>query len=306
MTTPSSNMTSAIAGAAGDVSMMQSGSGGDGSAGSGSPPPVAPKDGDPTRPIVTIDGLPCGGTTSGTQRIGGRDVTIDYPCGKHEGARVTIILDLHGTLIGGASYLYVHAYFSVHKLVNSHNLIVLTPKSVSTASLGAQWGNMDNGEDVPHLLAVIDWAYTTFGKFQIEGLWLAGHSWGARFISSADHPVGEAFACNAMLAGKVKGVIGMSYLRMPSCASQLAMISTRGEMEDIPLLDQSAVAMEHGCMTPAQGPEMLGNNRYLHFLGCGPGWAHEDYEMLGKGHVDNMDAIVVKNIADTIKATEGP
>jgi hypothetical protein len=107
-----------------------------------------------------------------------------------------------------------------------------------------------------------------------------------------------------MLEDKVKGAIGMSRLGMPSCASRLSLIATRGETENIALLDQSDVATSHGCMTPMQGPEPVGNNEYRHFAGCSPGWIHEDYHMLGKGHIDNMDAEVVEKIVDAIKSTE--
>jgi hypothetical protein len=281
---------------------------GNGAAGSAGMPPDAsgPEDGDPSTPIVAIDGIPCGpsmaGLGGGNHQIGGRSLIVDYPCDKHEGAHVTVILNLHGTLIGGAPYSYQHAYFSAHRFVNSHNLIVLTPQSVSTASFGAQWGNMDNGEDVPHLLEVIDWAYTAFAKFQIRGLWVGGHSWGAGFAASTLG--GGPFACHPMLEDKVKGAIGMSRLGMPSCASRLSLIATRGETENIALLDQSDVAMGHGCMTPMQGPEAVGNNEYRHFAGCSPGWVHEDYHMLGKGHIDSMDAEVVEKIVDAIKSTE--
>jgi hypothetical protein len=128
---------------AGPSTDMAAGTGMTGAAGSpGTPPSAGPKNGDPNKPIVAIDGLPCGASRSGTQKIGGRDVTVDYPCDKHEGAHVTVILNLHGTLIGGASYLYQHAYFSAHSFVDSHNLIVLTPRSVSeppSARSGATW-----------------------------------------------------------------------------------------------------------------------------------------------------------------------
>jgi hypothetical protein len=96
----------------------------------------------------------------------------------------------------------------------------------------------------------------------------------------------------------------MSRLAMPPCASRLSLIATRGEEENIALLDQSSVAMEHGCMTPMQGPEALGNNEYRHFAGCAADWVHEDYQMLGKGHIDNMDPEVVENIVNAIKSTE--
>jgi hypothetical protein len=286
---------------------MAAGTGMTADAGTPDTTPAGPKNGDPSKPIVTLDSIPCGGSRSGTQEIGGREVTVDYPCDKHEGAHVTVILNLHGTLIGGAPYLYQHAYFSAHRFVDSHNLIVLTPRSVSKASLGAQWGNTDNGEDVPHLLAVIEWAYSAFAKFQIRALWVGGHSWGARFISGTEHPVGEPFACHPMLEHKMKGVIGMSHLRTPiACANRLSLISTRGQEEELALPDHTVVAMEHGCMTPMKGPEKIGNNDYRYFEGCDQGWVYEDYEMLGKGHTDNMDQEVVKKILDAIKSTEGP
>jgi hypothetical protein len=293
---------------AGGAGAGAAGAGGAGAGGSAGMPPDAsgPKDGDPSKPIVAIDGIPCGpsqaGLGGGNHQVGGRNLIVDYPCNKHEGAHVTVILNLHGTLISGAPYSYQHAYFSAHRFVDSHNLIVLTPQSVSTASFGAQWGNMDNGEDVPHLLAVLDWAYSAFAKFQIRGLWVGGHSWGAAFATAALG--GGPFACHPMLEDKVKGAIGMSRLSMPSCASRLSLIATRGETENIALLDQSSVAMAHGCTTPMAGPAPVGNNEYRHFAGCMPGWVHEDYNMLGKGHIDSMDQEVVKKIVDAIKSTE--
>ena len=287
--------------------MNAGGMGAAGAAGmAGMPAATGPKDGDPSKPIVAIDGIPCGpsmaGLAGGNYEFEGRKLIVDYPCDKHEGAQVTMILNLHGTLIMNAPYSYQHAYFSAHRLVSSHNLIVLTPKSVSTAASGAQWGNMDNGEDVPYLLKLIDWAYTTFAKFQIRGLWVGGHSWGAAFVTAALG--GGPFACNPMIQDKVRGAIGMSRLSMPSCASRLSLIGTRGEMENIALLDQSTVATGHGCMTPMKGPESLGNNEHRYFAGCDPSFVHEDYHMLGKGHIDNMDPEVVESIVNAIKSTE--
>jgi len=281
-----------------------------GSAGSAGMAPVAsgPKDGDPGKPVVAIAGIPCGpaqnAAAGGNHMIGGRDLLVEYPCEKHEGAHVTVILNLHGTLISNAPWQYQHAYFSAHRFVTSHNLIVLTPHSVSKASSGAQWGNMDNGEDLPHLLAVIDWAYQAFAKYEIRGLWVGGHSWGAGFVASTLG--GGPLACHPMLADKVKGAIGMSRLGMPSCANRLSLIGTRGEEENIALSNQAQVAMEHGCMSPMKGPEKLGNNDYYYFEGCNRGWVHEDYEMLGKGHIDSMDEVVVKKIVESIKSTEAP
>jgi hypothetical protein len=283
---------------------------------------VGPKDGDPSKPVVMVEGVPCrqqaagtggggfiggalggiGGGSSANAMVGGRELVVDYPCGKHEGAQMTVILNLHGTLIQGAPYTYQRGYFSAYRFVNSHNLIVLNPKSVSTASLGAQWGNMDNGEDEPHLLAVIEWVYTTFSKFQLRGLWVAGHSWGAAYATGGR--LGRGFVCHAALQDKAKGAIGMSGAGVPPCADRVSLISTRGSMENIPLLDQSRAAMGHGCDGPMMGPEMIGNNERRFFGGCDPAWVHDDYNMLGKAHTDFMDQEVVKKIVDTIKATE--
>jgi hypothetical protein len=279
---------------------------------------VGPKDGDPAKPVVMIEGVPCrqqqgaggggfiggalGATGSANAMVGGRELVVDYPCGKHEGAQMTVILNLHGTLIQGAPYTYQRGYFSAYRFVNSHNLIVLNPKSVSTASFGAQWGNMDNGQDEPHLLAVIEWVYSMFSKFQLRGLWVAGHSWGAAYATGGR--LGGGFVCHPALMDKAKGAIGMSGAGVPPCADRVSLISTRGAEEGIALLNQARAAMAHGCDGAMMGPEMIGNNEHRFFAGCDPAWVHDDYNMLGKGHTDFMDQEVVKKILDTIKATE--
>lgn len=282
--------------------------------GSPSTPATGPLNGDPAKPVVTAEGVPCrmagagggsfGGLGSPNAMVGGRDMIVDYPCGKREGAHMTIVLNLHGTLIGGAPWQYQRGYFSAYRFVDSHNLIVLHPHSVSMAPSGAQWGNMDGGADLPHLLAAIEWAYKTFSKFQIRGLWIGGHSWGAAF--AVGRAGGGPLVCNPAIKDKVKGGIGMSRLSVPSCASSLSLIATRGELEMpvIPLIDQSRPAMEHGCMVPNKGPVMVGNNQRFFWEGCKPGWVHEDYNMLGKEHADSMDQEVVKSIVDAIKSTE--
>lgn len=287
------------------------------SGGSGpSTPATGPKDGDPSKPVVTVQGVQCrqpgggGGALGGlgaaisqpNAMVGGRELIVDYPCGKHEGAHMTVILNLHGTLIAGAPWQYQRGYFSAYRFVDSHNLIVVHPRSASMAAAGAQWGNMDGGTDLPHLLEVIDWVYSAFSKFQIRGLWIAGHSWGAMYATGGRF--GGGFVCNEMLRDKVKGAIGMSGAGVPPCADRVSLISTRGETENIPLLDHSAAAMRHGCMTPMKGPEKVGNNERRYFDGCSPGWVHEDYNMLGKGHIDFMDAEVVERIVESIKSTE--
>jgi hypothetical protein len=295
---------------------------GGGMTGGAAPPPplTGDKDGDPAKPVVTAEGVPCrmgstggggafGGALGGAAgalgspnaMVGGRDLIVDYPCGKHEGAHMTVILNLHGTLIQGAPWQYQRGYFSAYRYVDSHNLIVVHPHSVSMVSAGAQWGNMDGGQDEPHLLAVIDWVWKTFSKFQLTGLWVGGHSWGAAYATGGR--LGKGFVCHDAFKDKARGAIGMSGAGIPPCIERVSLISTRGGMENIALLDQTKPAMAHGCKTPIMGPEAVGNNERRWF-DCGGKWVHDDYLMTGKAHTDFMDQEVVKKILDTIKATE--
>jgi hypothetical protein len=291
------------------------GSGADGGTPGGSTPPApltGDKNGDPAKPVVMAEGVACraaggagGGAAAGlgspNAKVGDRDLIVDYPCGKHEGAHMTVILNLHGTLIMGAPWQYQRGYFSAYRFVDSHNLIVVQPHSVSTASAGAQWGNMDNGMDEPHLLAVVDWVWKTFSKYQLTGLWVGGHSWGAAYATGGR--VGKGFVCHDAFKDKARGAIGMSGAGIPPCIDRVSLISTRGGMENIALLDQTAAAMKHGCMTPIKGPDAVGNNERRWF-DCGGKWVHDDYLMTGKAHTDFMDQEVVKKIVETIKATE--
>jgi pimeloyl-ACP methyl ester carboxylesterase len=162
--------------------------------------PAGPDDGDPSAPVIATPNLACGpgrvlGTGAPNVMIGGR-VFAAYPCNKHKGARVTFILNLHGTMETEDLKLYQIGYFSAHTLVDSHNLIMIAPKAV-----GSQWGNGDNG-DQPHLMDVIAWTYDTFKDFDIRAMWVGGHSWGASFTAR--------FGCLPALADEVKGLILMS------------------------------------------------------------------------------------------------
>lgn len=292
----------------------------------GTTPATGPKNGDPSKPVVTAEGVACrssggaggviGGLGSPNAMVGGRDLIVDYPCGKHEGAHMTVILNLHGTLIMGAPWQYQRGYFAAYKLVDSHNLIVVQPHSVSMASVGAQWGNMDGGADLPHLLQVIDWVYKTFSKYQITGLWIAGHSWGSMYA--------KAFVCNDMIKDKVRGVIGMSggttgvgsgFGPISSaagsgamgCAARVSQIHTVGDQEagatgGVP--DQTTVATAHGCGAK-MGPTDLGNMQMLtSWPMCKPGWTHFNVVMGMHQHTTSINPEVVKYIVDQVKSTE--
>jgi hypothetical protein len=244
--------------------------------------------------FVAGTGIPGPGTPN--LQIGGRDVVLSYPCDKREGAHVTFILNLHGTMPEETLKLYQHGYFSAHKLVTSHNLIVATPRSVSAAG---QW---DNGapEDIPHLYDVVDWVYEHFGsKFQITGMWLAGHSWGSMFA--------KRFVCDPMFVDKIRGVVGQSGGPTgPACGDRISQIHTAGELEGGAALnpDQSAVAAAHGC--DAMAPIMdIGNGQMLYnWPNCDPGWVHFNFVMGGHEHITAIDDPVVLYIVEGIKSTE--
>ncbi|MDH5670656.1 MAG: hypothetical protein OEZ06_00810 [Myxococcales bacterium] len=263
-----------------------------------SSPASGPADGDPSAPLVSIPGLDCGpgapalGLGGANFQIGGRDLRLNYGC-KNAGAHMTFILNLHGTMPTEDLKLYQVPYFSAHNYVDSHNLIVVSPKSVV-----AQWTNGDGGVDEPHLLEIVDWVYANFSDFQITSMWVAGHSWGAMYA--------KRFVCNAAIADKVRGVVAQAGGgNNPACIDRISHIHTIGENDMGGVLpDQSAAAAAHGCDAVISGPEMVGNNRHRWHANCDPGWVHSDYLMLGKGHIDNIDAEVVQSIVEEIKSTE--
>jgi hypothetical protein len=271
--------------------------------------PAGPKDGDPSKPVVSVPSVPCGakgsfGLPATNVQIGGRDVFVSYPCNKHEGAPMTVMLLLHGTMDTENLKLYIVGYFGAANYVDTDNLIVLAPKAI-----GSQWGNGDNGADQPHLFAVLDWAYSNFAAFDLRSLWIAGHSWGAFYA--------KTFVCNAQIQDKVHGVVAMSGgPQNPMCINRVSHIHTIGEkeiatdggsslaIEDKSLPDQSAAAAMHGCENKKTGPETVATARYRYYAHCDPQWVHSDYVNIGKAHADSIDAPVVEHILDSIKATD--
>jgi hypothetical protein len=271
--------------------------------------PAGPKDGDPSKPMVSIPGINCGaprvnfGAQPQTVKIGGRDVFVAYPC-KHEGAPVTFFFFIHGTVQEEQKLPFTLGTYSVHELVDSHNLIVVAPKAV-----GTQWGNGDNGVDLPHLYEVIDWTYNTFQeKFDIRSMWAHGGSWGAFYLST--------FACDPMLEKRLNGVYMVVGGGCPRCSDRLSCVVIQAELEKgmnmmIPpaqqemLVDQAMVApyaTKHGC-DGKMGPTMLGNTRIWNFPNCDKGWYHS--YILGPGqHADKLDQNTVIELTNQMKMTE--
>ncbi|MET0285087.1 MAG: hypothetical protein ABW352_11475 [Polyangiales bacterium] len=290
---------------------------------SGRPPASdGPADGDPNAPIVALPDVPCGGPGgslggaanplgSANLKVGGRDVILTYPCMKHEGAKVVFILNLHGTMAMENVKFYQHGYFAAHKLTNSHNVIVATPKSRAS-----QWGNTGENaaasEDRQHLLDVIDYVYSKLGKFDITGLWVGGHSWGSMYA--------KRFVCEQAIKDKVHGVIGMSggatapggrafgasdLMLTPNCQDYISQIHTVGDTDSVTgLPDQSAPATKHGCGAKTS-PSDLGNKQMVEtWPDCDPGWVHENITMGAHSHTTSINPEVVKHIVEQIKIAE--
>jgi len=255
---------------------------------------AGPEDGDPDAP-VSIPEVACGGpvgsvwTAPPSYQIDGRNLVVTYPCNKGAGAPMTFFLNLHGTT-PVEQHLYIYDYFSIDSFAESHNMIVVTPNSVVE-----QWGNGDDGLDEPHLMAVIDWVYETFdgeGKFDIRGMWVGGHSWGAMYTST--------FACKEELADRVVGAFPMSGIgRQLSCADRISVISSAAEDDIGPVINQGDVPASNGCGAPVES--QIGENVETLWSDCNPGFVYATYFMLGKDHSSPIDDIVVERIADLIK-----
>jgi pimeloyl-ACP methyl ester carboxylesterase len=255
-------------------------------------PPTGPVDGDPSAPLVAVPDIACGGVVNplaiaaANVQIGGRGAMVDYPCGKHEGARVVFILNLHGTMPNEALKFYQQANFSAYRLVapdasgvSPYNIVVVSPKSVATTG---QWGNMDGGADRPYLFDVIDWTYKTFSKFQIEHMWVVGHSFGAGYTAD--------FACSPELKDKVQGVVLMSggpFLPAPGCIERLSILSSKGE-KDLPgivPLDLTAAASGHGCGPLTEQPDLGGPTKVTSWdCPAGTKYVFRRYLWMGRGH----------------------
>ena len=282
-------------------------------AGSASPPSMpftGPLDGDPNKPMVAIPGIPCGvppvgfGGTPATVKITNRDVVVAYPCA-HEGAAVTFFLFLHGTVDEPIKVSFTMNAWPIHALVDSHNIIVVAPKAI-----GTQWGNGDNGQDLPHLYEVVDWVYTTFGsKFDIRSMWTQGGSWGAFYLATT-------FACDLKFEQRLRGIQLVVGGGCPACSNRLSCMVMQQELQlgnGMALTtDQREMAASganidpyaktHGCGSKT-GPTPVGNTQYWQWPSCQPGWAHSYY--LGPGqHADAWDPAAVLKATEEIKATE--
>ncbi|MBN1654718.1 MAG: hypothetical protein JXA30_13185 [Deltaproteobacteria bacterium] len=149
--------------------------------------------------------------------------------------------------------------------------------------------------DEPHLMEVIDWVYSTFTGFNTRSMWVGGHFWDFFYTAS--------FAFKPAIADKVKGAIVMSGGRAyRACAANISVIATAAKNDIGPLPDPGSIPTSHRC--DAQQQETLGNNTHMFWPNCSPDFVHANHLMLGKGHIDYMDAELVESIVDWIKIAE--
>jgi hypothetical protein len=277
---------------------------------SGPRPASEAVDGDPSKPMVSIPGIPCGPARAGfgmpppTVKIGGRDVVIVYPCA-HEGAQVTFLFTLHGTLPDAQKVAFTMNAGPFHRLADSHNVIYALPKAV-----GTQWGNGDGGKDLPHIHEVIDWVYATFGgKFDIRSMWAQGGSWGAAYLS-------RTLACDPKLENRLRGVRLIVGGGCPRCSDRLSCIVAQQELElgGGSMLSTSAretyadranvasYAASKGCK-PKTGPTSVGNSKYWSWSDCDPGWVYSYY--MGPGqHADTWELATITKTMEEMKSIE--
>jgi hypothetical protein len=298
------------AGAAGIMVPPMTGSGGAMMIGNNTMPFTGPLDGDPNKPMVEIPGIPCGvpnigfGGTPPSVKITNRDVVVAYPCA-HEGAAVTFFLFLHGTVDEPIKVTFTMNAWPIHQLVDSHNIIVVAPKAITT-----QWGNGDNGQDLPHLYDVVDWVYATFGeKFNIRSMWAQGGSWGAFYLTTV-------FACDPKFQDRLKGVQVIVGGGCPACSDRLSCMVGQQELQlgngmaltpdQREMYSSGAMidpyAMQHGCQGK-MGPMDVGNTKAWYWPNCSPGWTHSYY--MGPGnHADAWDPAAVLKTTEDILSTE--
>jgi hypothetical protein len=257
------------------------------------------KSGHGTGPVV-IDSVRCGAMlddnlASPFTMVDDRKVFVDYPCDLEAGSPVTFVLNLHGTQSVEDGKHYIREYNKLGENSQKYGFVVATP-----ISIGSQWGRGDNGQDAPYLAHVVDWVYSSFSGYDINQMWVTGHSWGAAYSLE--------FVCKPEYEDKIRGLLFMSGgASLPMCADRLSIIATVGETDIVPgQPDQSTIAAAHGC--DPRSERMMGQDKVSEWANCDRGWVHQDYLMLGKGHgfnpIDWPDADMTTAIAEAVHATQ--
>lgn len=274
--------------------------------------PAGPMSGNPNLPMVSIPGLTCGtptlnfGQSAQTTKIDGRDVAVLYPCA-HQQAPVTYFMFLHGTLQDAQKIPFTMNAWPIHTLIDQYNIVEVVPQS---AMGGTQWGNGDNGTDLPFLYDVVDWVYNTFGPvFDIRSMWVQGGSWGAFYLSST-------FACDPKFQSRLTGVQLIVGTGCPTCADRLSCIVGQQELQlgngnpltaaqaemQSDMFNIAPYATKHHCAAKT-GPTDVGNVKWWDWPTCDKGWVY-NYMMAPGQHADAWDPAAVLKTTQELKAIE--
>jgi pimeloyl-ACP methyl ester carboxylesterase len=101
----------------------------------------------------------------------GRKFYLDDPDDLKPGEKVIFLLNLHG---GGSVGAWQRAYFPAVDYKDKYRLVIATP-SAATKEPARRWvGEADDA----HLHNIVDLVFGKYGKENIAGFWLVGHSQG--------------------------------------------------------------------------------------------------------------------------------
>jgi hypothetical protein len=254
------------------------------------------KDGDPSAPVIALGETLCRSTlkaeTNTNFSVNTRPLILDYPCGKHDGAAFTLIVNLHATVSETLSKYYLRDTFPAYTELSAQNLIIATP-----AATTVQWGNGDSGLDAPFLLEVVSTIVKRFSTANIRSIWFVGHSWGGFFV--------QRFICDSMLSSRVRGIVLMGANLMTASCNNFSVIAARGSDDTgSAMVNQATLAAAHGCTATVSGPELVGGSNERRYYSACQGYVHEDYQMIGKTLTSTVDAAVVAKIIESMKGNE--
>jgi hypothetical protein len=199
----------------------------------------------------------------------GRAFFLDYPCDLAPDEDVLFILSIHGA---GSIGNWQRHYFPALDYVDEYRLVIATPTAAGSGSIGGDGVRMWTPEtDDVYLQNIVELALDRFGRDNIGGFWLAGHSQGGM--------TSNRIVCTEYFRDKVDGWLSLSGGRigraevapdffgpdgppaalsaggdnaprpgvgvMPDC--EISYIFTSGEHEIVELPATSPIADRYGC-----------------------------------------------------------
>jgi hypothetical protein len=232
----------------------------------------------------------------------GRAFFLDFPCDLEPGEDVLFILSLHGA---GSIGNWQRHYFPALDYVDEYRLVIATPTAEGAGSIGGGSGGTrmwTAEQDDQHVQNVVSLVLERFGRENIRGFWLAGHSQGGM--------TSNRLVCTDFFRDKVDGWLSLSGGRIgraeiapgffgpngppaslrtgdastprpgaavtPEC--DISFIFTSGELEIVDLPSTSPQAEKYGCERAEPWPDVIDDRKgYVTGAapGRGPAWGRE-------------------------------